>query len=95
MPLELGNDDASTDSGLASIPEGVAYDMSLEEGHGEVVAEAIAEDDADAVRALEVDGILFTAENLEALMLGEERMQEERWANAARREETEQGADIR
>ena len=73
------SDDASTDSGLASIPEGVAYDMSLEEGHGEVVAEAIAEDDAEAVRAFEVDGVLFTAENLEALMLGEEREKEERW----------------
>jgi len=53
--------------------------MSLEEGHGEVVAEAIAEDDAEAVRAFEVDGVLFTAENLEALMLGEEREKEERW----------------
>jgi len=62
--LPSSDDDASTDSGLPSIAEAVVLESPLEEKQEEVVAEAIADDDARSVRAFEADGIVYATEYL-------------------------------
>jgi len=62
--LPSSDDDASTDSGLPSIAEAVILESPLEEKQEEVVAEAIADDDAQSVRAFEADGIVYATEYL-------------------------------
>lgn len=62
--LPSSDDDASTDSGLPSIAEAVVLESPLEESHEEVVAEAVAEDDAQSVSAFEADAIVYTSKHL-------------------------------
>jgi len=62
--LPSSDDDTSTDSGLPSIAEAVILESPLEESQEEVVAEAIADDDAQSVHAFETDGIVYSTEYL-------------------------------
>jgi len=62
--LAPADDDTSTDSGLPSIAEAVILESPVEESHEEVVAEAVADDDAQSVRAFETDGIVYAMEYL-------------------------------
>ena len=62
--LPSTDDDTSTDSGLPSIVEAVILESPLEENKEEVVAEAVADNDAQSVRAFEADGIVYSAEYL-------------------------------
>lgn len=94
LKFTLSSDDDSTDSRMPSIPESDILEPAqppnvvvigaepVEELEEEVVAEAIAEDDATSVSAFQADEVVMLQEQLGRYVIQEEQVPEEQSAEA-------------